>query len=100
MALLRTGDRSLRPPLCAPCKGRRGGVFGLRRDQPDLLELGQAVRQARVEMGLTQAQLSLVSGTSRDTIIALENGRSGVSLGNALQVLKGLGLTLVPKERG
>ena len=35
--------------------------------QPDLLELGQAVRQARVEMGLTQAQLSLVSGTSRDT---------------------------------
>lgn len=68
--------------------------------QPDLLELGQAVRQARVEMGLTQAQLSLVSGTSRDTIIALENGRSGVSLGNTLQVLKGLGLTLVPKERG
>lgn len=68
--------------------------------QPELVELGQAIRQARVEMGLTQAHLSLVSGTSRDTIIALENGRSGVSLGNALQVLKGLGLTLVPKERG
>ncbi|HVR82383.1 MAG TPA: helix-turn-helix domain-containing protein [Luteimonas sp.] len=68
--------------------------------QPDLLELGQAVRQARVDMGLTQAQLSLVTGTSRDTIIALENGRGGVSLGNALQVLKGLGLTLGPKERG
>lgn len=68
--------------------------------QPDLLELGRAVRQARIDMGLTQAQLSLVSGTSRDTIIALENGRNGVSLGNALRVLKGLGLTLVPKERG
>ena len=68
--------------------------------QPDLLDLGLAVRQARVGMGLTQAQLSLVSGTSRDTIIALENGRSGVSLGNALRVLQGLGMTLVPKERG
>ena len=31
--------------------------------------------------------------------LALENGRSGVALGNALRVLKGLGLTLVPKER-
>ena len=68
--------------------------------QPELVQLGHVVRNARLAMGLTQAQLSLVSGTSRDTIIALENGRSGVSLGNTLQVLKGLGLTLVPKERG
>lgn len=68
--------------------------------QPELVELGHVVRNARLAMGLTQTQLSLVSGTSRDTIIALENGRSGVSLGNALQVLKGLGLTLVSKERG
>lgn len=67
--------------------------------QPELLELGYAVRNARGAMSLTQAQLSLVSGTSRDTIIALENGRGGVSLGNAMQVLKGLGLTMVLKER-
>ena len=31
-----------------------------------------------------------------DTVIALENARPGVSLGHALRVMKGLGLTIVP----
>lgn len=77
----------------------RSRSHAVQGSQPELLELGHAVRNARVAMGLTQAQLSLVSGTSRDTIIALENGRSGVSLGNALQVFKGLGLTMTLEER-
>ena len=54
------------------------------------------MRAARARAELTQAQLELVSGVGRDTVIALENARPGVSLGSALRVMKGLGLTIVP----
>lgn len=70
-----------------------------RGSDPELLELADAIREARTGAGLTQDQLALVSGVSRDTIIALENGRRGVSLGNALRVMKNLGLSLAPKVR-
>ena len=67
-----------------------------RGNDADLLALSAALRDARTAAGLTQAQLALVSGVGRDTIIALENARPGVSLGSALRVMKGLGLTLLP----
>jgi y4mF family transcriptional regulator len=67
---------------------------------PDLLALGERVRATRVEAGLTQDQLALASGVSRDTVIAVENGRGSVRLGNALRVLKALGLHFVTRERG
>jgi DNA-binding XRE family transcriptional regulator len=67
-----------------------------RGDNADLLTLAGAVRAARARAELTQAQLALVSGVGRDTVIALENARPGVSLGSALRVMKGLGLTIVP----
>jgi len=62
----------------------------------DLLALSGVLRAARTGAGLTQAQLALVSGVGRDTIIALENARPGVSLGATLRVMKGLGLTILP----
>ena len=65
----------------------------------DVLALGDAVRAARSEAGMTQAELALVCGVSRDTVISLENGRSGVSLGSALSILRGLGLILLPAAR-
>ena len=67
-----------------------------RGDDPDLLALADSIRAARSTAGLTQAQLALVSGVGRDTVIALENARAGVALGHALKVMKGLGLTIVP----
>ena len=67
-----------------------------RGDDADLLAVAAAVRDARARAKLTQAQLALVSGVGRDTVIALENARPGVSLGHALRVMKGLGLTIVP----
>lgn len=69
-----------------------------RGEDTDLLALAQVIRTARSDAGLTQAQLALVSGVGRDTVIALENARPGVSLGHALQVMKGLGLTLVATQ--
>lgn len=71
-----------------------------RGDDADLLALAAAVRAARARGGLTQAQLALVSGVGRDTVIALENARPSVSLGHALRVIKGLGLTLQAVARG
>ena len=65
-----------------------------RGDSADLLTLAGAARAARTRERLTQAQLALVSGVGRDTVIALENGRPGVSLGHAVKVWKTLGLTL------
>lgn len=65
-------------------------------EDADLLALSGTLRAARTSAGLTQAQLALVSGVGRDTIIALENARPGVSLGSALRVMKGLGLTIIP----
>ncbi len=62
----------------------------------DLLALAGVVGGAGTAADLTQAQLALVSGVGRDTVIALENARPGVSLGSALRVMKGLGLTMTP----
>lgn len=67
-----------------------------RGDDADLLALSGMLRAARTGAGLTQAQLALVSGVGRDTILALENARPGVSLGAALRVMRGLGLTIIP----
>ncbi len=64
-------------------------------DDADLLAVSGTIRAARAAAGLTQAQLALVSGVGRDTIIALENARPSVSLGSALRVMKGLGLTII-----
>lgn len=76
-----------------PSRARRHAQRG---DDADLLALAEAIRAARAGSGLTQAQLALVSGVGRDTIIALENARPGVSLGHALRVMRGLGLTIAP----
>lgn len=69
-----------------------------RGDDADLLALAAAIRAARSEAALTQDQLALVSGVGRDTVMALENARPGVSLGAALRVMRGLGLTIAPAQ--
>jgi DNA-binding XRE family transcriptional regulator len=65
-----------------------------RGDDPGLRALGTLVRETRIGSELSQDALSLAAGVSRDTIIALEAGRPGVSLGKALRVLRVLGLDL------
>lgn len=65
-----------------------------RGEDPALLALGETVRETRIAALLSQDDVSLATGVGRDTIIALEAGRPGVSLGKALQVLRVLGLDL------
>lgn len=64
-----------------------------------LLNLADQVRAARIHSGLSQQELALASGVGRATVIDLENGREGVSLGNAQRILSSLRLKLVAAAR-
>ncbi len=68
-------------------------------DDPMLLEIGDRVRAVRAGAKMTQEELALVSGVGREFIIQLENGKPGVSLGNAARVLRSLGLKLRTAEK-
>ncbi len=59
----------------------------------NLIDIGQAVRARRAELGLSQAQLAHLSGLSRQTLVGLENGTlSDLGLNRVGQVMAVLGL--------
>lgn len=56
--------------------------------------LGQAVRTARKQLGLTQPQLALAAGVGVRFIVELEAGKPTLRFENILRVLQSLGWTL------
>lgn len=61
----------------------------------DVLEIGYAIKDARAESGLTQAQLAEAAGISKRCLWSLELGQNpGVQLDKLLAVLRVLGLDL------
>ncbi|MGP5409722.1 helix-turn-helix domain-containing protein [Glutamicibacter ardleyensis] len=54
--------------------------------------LGQAIRGARIALGLTQQALAESNGLSRKFIGELESGKGSIELGSALKVAKSLGI--------
>ena len=58
------------------------------------IDLGLAVRERRLQLGLDQRTLAAKAGVSRQWIMALEKGRPGAGLGLVLQTLEQLGLRL------
>ena len=61
----------------------------------DALEIGYAIKDARADLGLTQAQLAEAAGISKRCLWSLELGQNpGVQLDKLLAVLKALGLDL------
>ena len=61
----------------------------------DALEIGYAIKDARAELGLTQAQLAEAAGISKRCLWSLELGQNpGVQLDKLLAVLRVLGLDL------
>lgn len=61
----------------------------------DALEIGYAIKDARAESGLTQAQLADAAGISKRCLWSLELGQNpGVQLDKLLAVFKALGLDL------
>ena len=55
---------------------------------------GSAVRRARNEQGLTQAELAQRAGVGRPWLSELETGKRTVELGRALSVVSALGLAV------
>jgi y4mF family transcriptional regulator len=61
-------------------------------------QIGRTIRETRKELGVTQKDLALTSGTGLRFVIDLERGKETCEIGKALRVLQTLGikLTLTP----
>ena len=57
-----------------------------------LLEIGKLVKEGRLKSGLTQQELAIKSGTTRNYISRIENERSDIELGTLKKIIEtGLG---------
>ncbi|MCS2608493.1 helix-turn-helix transcriptional regulator [Halomonas dongshanensis] len=63
-------------------------------------ELGQLVRQYRIEQGLLQMDLAGLAGTGNRFIVDLERGKPTLQLQKVLDVLDLMGLEVVVKRKG
>jgi DNA-binding XRE family transcriptional regulator len=58
-------------------------------------KIGRLVREARIKSGLTQQELALMSGTTRNYISRIENDRSDIELATLKKIIEtGLGKQL------
>lgn len=55
---------------------------------------GQAVRQKRLELGLTQEQLAHEAGLNRSYITEVERGRRNLALVNVARLVHALDMTI------
>lgn len=65
----------------------------------EVASLGQCVRLARKQQGLTQAELAGLAGVGARFVSDVENGKPTVQLGLVLHLLNLVGLELVSVER-
>ncbi len=67
-----------------------------RPEKSDLaLKIGRLIRESRLSQGLTQQELAVMSGTSRNYISRIENDRSDIELGTLRKIIEtGLGKQL------
>ena len=64
----------------------------------DVKSLGQAVREQRRRLKVTQKDLAMTSGTGLRFIIDLEKGKPTCQVGKALEIVRALGLNLEIRE--
>ncbi len=60
----------------------------------DAKSLGQAIREQRRRLKVTQKDLAMASGTGLRFVIDLEKGKTTCQLGKALEIVRALGLNL------
>ena len=60
----------------------------------DAESLGQAIRQQRRRLKVTQKDLAMTSGTGLRFIIDLEKGKPTCQLGKALEIVRAMGMKL------
>ncbi|MHB2025892.1 MAG: helix-turn-helix transcriptional regulator [Elusimicrobiota bacterium] len=66
----------------------------------DPQEIGNAIRQRRQEMKLTQAEAAALCNVGIRFLSELENGKATLHLGKVMQVLRAFGLMTVLKRKG
>ena len=61
-------------------------------------QIGKLIRETRKNLGVTQKDLALTSGTGIRLVIDLEKGKDTCEIGKALRILNTLGIrvTLTP----
>jgi transcriptional regulator with XRE-family HTH domain len=64
------------------------------RQAPELIALGNAIRQLRVERGISQEQLSLLAGVDVSYVGRVERGDNNVALLTLLKLTDALGVSL------
>lgn len=65
-----------------------------------MIKIGKMVREARLNAGMTQQELALISGTSRTYISRIENDRSNIEIATLTQIIEtGLGRKLEIKVK-
>ena len=57
-------------------------------------EIGQLIRECRKQLGVTQKDLALTSGTGLRFVIDLEKGKETCQIGKVLTVLQTLGIRI------
>ena len=62
-------------------------------------DLGQLVRRAREQKGLTQQEFADLTGVGRRFISELENGKPTIEFGKALKVALGAGISIHGRQR-
>ena len=60
----------------------------------DAKSLGQAIREQRRRLKVTQKDLAMTSGTGLRFIIDLEKGKPTCQLGKAMEIVRALGLNM------
>ena len=65
-------------------------------------QIGKLIRDTRKQLGVTQKDLAMTSGTGMRFIIDLEKGKETCEIGKALAILNTLGIkmTLTPPPAG
>jgi len=61
-------------------------------------DLGALIRERRKKLGWDQNALAKRAGTSRQWVVAIEQGKAGAALGLILRSLSALGVTLSASE--
>ncbi len=60
----------------------------------DLKEIGRAMRQRRVELGVNQRTVAELSGVAVNTLVAIERGEGNPQIATLTSLLDTLGLQL------
>ncbi len=63
-------------------------------------DFGRLIKTKRKEQELTQVELAGLSDVGNRFLVELEQGKSTIEMGKALHVLKMLGVSLQPEQKG